>query len=1056
MTRIAGCGWSSSMTSAEGTRFPELGISEWKVCTTSIESSTEYAICEALRGSWEQYEEEIFDKMQCYTELIPPSAVTHAVSLPFLNAESKSLVVAKTSLLQIFDLKTVVNDEDKDNGSPALPAKSKLVLVGEYPLSGTVTSLASIKALNTKSGGDALLIAFKDAKLSLVEWDPDNYKISTISIHYYEGDNVISEPFGPSLSECESILTVDPSSRCAALKFGARHLAILPFRQLGDELMEGGEDGYDLDVAPESATLKRTQSGLNEVVEAEAKQTPYKASFVLPLTALDPALTHPVDLTFLHEYREPTFGILSATVQPSLALLDARKDILNYTVFSLDLEQRASTNLISTQKLPSDLWKVVPLPLPVGGALLVGNNEFVHVDQSGKTNAVAVNEFAKMASNFGMADQSSLNMKLEGCEIEYLDLKSGDLLIVLSDGSLSILTFKLLGRNVGGIHVTKVAADQGGTVLESAPSCIASFNGKMLFVGSEDGDSALLAWTRPTATLSRKRSHAQMLGQETPVEEDENSEDLDDDDLYATTPEPTKRATSFSGSTADAASGYHFELHDTLPSLGPINNICFGRSASPSKDKLEMLAGIGRGRGSRLTVISKEIVPNVLSSDTFTNARNAWSLSVGGQDAHHRFYGERHGYDNMLFCYDGDSTTVYDIVRATGGGLSDENLNPSKYVERSGTEFEHEGETLCVSTLAKGSRVVQCRRNEIRTYDAKDLSLSQIIPMMDEETDAELRIVHTSFCDPYLLVLRDDSSVQVLRIDESGDIEPLENEGAVKDRKWLSGCLYAGEIFNGETVLFLLGEDGGMSSFSLPNFEPLLSGLQLSHLPAVLSLDLPQRRIGTKETLAEILFADFGFSDAKKPHLILRSSLDDLTLYEPWTPDGEHWRTKLRFRKVPLTHVPKFDETANENDNGRPPPLRPMDVGRYAAVQVPGPQPCLIIKEATTLPKVIGIRASGVKALIPLHHEGCAHGFGILDDSILEECQLPNTCDFSSGWCVQKLTIGNPSQEVRHIAFHEDRAMYVIATCKDVDFHIPEADGRHQEQDGMFASPFVT
>ena len=69
-----------------------------------------------------------------------------------------------------------------------------------------------------------------------------------------------------------------------------------------------------------------------------------------------------------------------------------------------DLEQRASTVLISVPNLPSDLWKVVPLALPIGGALLVGTNELVHVDQSGKTIAVAVNEFAKLGSNFGFAD----------------------------------------------------------------------------------------------------------------------------------------------------------------------------------------------------------------------------------------------------------------------------------------------------------------------------------------------------------------------------------------------------------------------------------------------------------------------------------------------------------------------------------------------------------------------------------------------------------------------------------------------------------------------------
>ena len=994
--------------------------------------------------------------MQCYTELIPPSAITHAVSLPFLTSRTKNLVVAKTSLLQIFDLKDVYQSDNSSNGTPEPSTKSKLVLIGEYPLSGTVTSLAAVKTLNTKSGGDALLIAFKDAKLSLVEWDPENYNISTISIHYYEGENIASQPFGPSLAESENILTVDPSSRCAALKFGARQLAIVPFRQLGDDLMDGADD-TELDIAPPSATIKRTQSGLNEAAEDDAKQTPYKASFVLPLTALDPSLTHPVDLTFLHEYREPTFGILSSTMQASAALIDARKDILSYTVFTLDLEQRASTNLVSVPKLPSGLWKVVPLPLPVGGALLVGNNELVHVDQSGKTNAVAVNECAKAASGFGMADQAALNLKLEGCEIESLDPKTGDLLIVLNDGSLAILSFRLLGRNVGGLNVTMVAADKGGAVAESAPSCTASLNGNKVFVGSEDGNSSLLEWVKPSAALSRKRSHAQMLGQE-PAAEESGDEDLDEDDLYATTNDSLKRTTSMSGSIGgDAAMAYRFELLDTLSSLATINNICFGRGPSTSKSQLELLVGIGRGKASRLAAMSKDIEPAIINSGSFGNARNAWSLNVRQEDVQESNLNGLTEYHNMLFSYDGESTKVYDIVGAAALSIEGQNFNPSKYSERTGTEFEHEGETLAVSTLANGTRVAQCRRNEIRTYDAADLSLSQIIPMIDEGTDEELKIVHTSFCDPYLLVIRDDNSIQVLQVDKSGDAEPLEGEGMINERKWLSGCLYTGEMCEGETVLILLDQDGGLQLFTLPDLKNFFSAPALCNLPPVLSSDTPQRRIGAKETLTEILFADLGTTHTKKPFLIVRTAMDDLTLYEPWSNSNGSWKDDLRFRKVPLAYVPKFDETAAEEGDGRPPSLEPLNIGGYAAVRVPGATPILILKEPTSLPKILGVQAKHVSALFPLHHRGCESGFGLLENGgDLKECQLPADCEFRSGWCIRRMHISDPPQEVRHIAFHEERRMYVVATCRDVDFYLPGDEWRRHEQDGMFSSQSLT
>jgi cleavage and polyadenylation specificity factor subunit 1 len=142
--------------------------------------------------------------MQCYTELCPPTAVSHSISLPFTSSKTTNLIVAKTSLLQIFDFKAIVteaasnksgdNDVLQDLGPDAqdftgdmtlqkLEYTTKLLLLGEYPLSGTVSSLGRVKILNSKLGTEALLVAFRDAKISLVQWNQERNTISTVSIH---------------------------------------------------------------------------------------------------------------------------------------------------------------------------------------------------------------------------------------------------------------------------------------------------------------------------------------------------------------------------------------------------------------------------------------------------------------------------------------------------------------------------------------------------------------------------------------------------------------------------------------------------------------------------------------------------------------------------------------------------------------------------------------------------------------------------------------------------------------------------------------------------------
>ncbi|CAK4030828.1 related to CFT1 [Lecanosticta acicola] len=969
--------------------------------------------------------------MQCYTELVPPTAVTHAVALPFLGPNERNLVVAKTSLLQVFNV-TRLRD-----------GREKLSLVGEYSLSGTVSSIARVKTLDTKSGGEAVLLAFKDAKLSLLEWDKENYRTSTISIHYYEAENVRIEPFGPTLAECENILTVDPSSRCAALKFGAKQLAILPFRQFGDELV-GDEQEQGLDAVPASATVK-TQESVPQDGEGEHEETPYKASFVLPTTALDPTLSHTVSLAFLHEYREPTFGILAAPVEPSLTLLDERKDVLTYTVFTLDLEQKASTNLITVPKLPSTLWKVIPLALPIGGALLVGTNELVHIDQSGKANATAVNEFAKLESDFGMVDQSHLSLKLEHCCIEALDPKTGELLMVLYDGSLATISFQTMGRSISALNVTKISGNRGGYVVSAAPSCLTRVDGGKMFVGSEDGSSSLLGWSRPTASLSRKRSHAQMRGKE-PDDDDDDDEAVeeDDDDLYDAEPETKKRALS-SAELNSAEMAASFALKDTLPSIAPINDACVGRPGDFQADKLQLLVGSGRGEGSKLSCMSRDIVTNIKRTTRMDNARAAWAI---------RTKDSVDGYDNLLFVYNGNDTKPHDLTSAT--------TEDDAYTERPAPEFESEGETLDVQTLAEGKIIVQVRRSELRTYDAK-LALNQIIPMVDDETDEEFNIVHVSFCDPFVLVVRDNSSVQVLQV-QGREIEPLEAEGAVSGSKWLGGCVYSGSFTQGTPALFLLGAESGMHIFNLPALEEIYVAPTLRQLPPLLTTDPPQRRAGPKEALTELLVADLGVEGVTQPYLALRTAIDDIVLYEPFTyaqnTASDTWYANLRFRKVPFHYIPKYNEAIAADESTRPLPLKALHVGDSDTIMIPGAPPSLLLKDASSLPKTLEVRptrtSTHVAVLSAINRPGCENGFiAIEEEGSLTEAQLPTDTWYGTGWSVKQMSIGEGASEVRHLAYHETRGMFVVATSRDVDFYFAEEDGRHSEQDDISLRPQV-
>ncbi|KAJ9669033.1 mRNA cleavage and polyadenylation factor subunit [Coniosporium apollinis] len=1025
--------------------------------------------------------------MQCYTELTPPTAVTHAVNLPFLGPKANNLVVAKSSLLQIFELRSIVTEaSSKASGthtptSPLLDGEAagiafqrteyttKLVLVSEYTLAGTVTGLARVKTLNTKSGGEALLVSSKDAKLSLVEWDPDVFGISTISIHYYEGEDLQGSPWAPDTSQCYNFLTVDPSSRCAALKFGARQLAILPFRQPGDDLV-GGDYDPDLDGPLDRPVAK------DKVSEGDGNQTPYMSSFVLPLTALDPALTHPIHLAFLHEYREPTFGVISGSQAPSTSLLNERKDVLNYTVFTLDLEQRASTTLLSVTGLPYDIYQVISLPLPVGGALLVGGNQFVHVDQAGKTSAVAVNEFAKQCSSFAMSDQTDLALRLEGCTVQQFSSDSGDMLVVLNSGELVVLSFKLDGRSVSGISLYKVAEDHGGSSIRTGASCSAVLGRNKVFVGSEDGESAVLGWTRKAAQLTRKRSHAEMLADDADLSFDEEDLDIDDDDLYAGDAEATKKAIS-SPTDASAPSNYIFRVHDTLQNLAPLRDITFGQplpslkretskgGKAPQKpENLELVAATGRGRDGGVSVLRHEITPELIRSSAFAGTHAIWSvhakkpapksLPAQSKNDFEASMSADADYDHFMVASktstDGEEVSV--VYSITSSGLE----------EITQGEFEREGTTIDVGTLANGTRIIQVQKGEIRSYDS-ELGLAQIIPMEDEATGADPKIISVSFADPYILVLRDDSSVIVLQADDSGDIEEIERGDAILATRWLSGSIYKSPVTDNKALVCLLSAEGGLHIFELPELEkPAFVAEGLSFLPPTLTPEYAPRRGATRAALTEILLADLGDQTSKTPHLIVRTSTDDLVIYKPYNYPvrdlPESFTSDLRWLKLPQPHLPKYaEEPALEaEERGRGSTLRPLDnVGGYSTVFQTGTSPCFIIKESSSSPKVLSLRGKSVKALARFHAAECERGFAYVDaDNILRVAQLPSGFRFGDiGWATRKINVG---QEVHALCFHPPKRMYVLGTSGKAEFKLPEDDYHHEwSQEDINFRPLV-
>jgi cleavage and polyadenylation specificity factor subunit 1 len=479
---------------------------------------------------------------------------------------------------------------------------------------------------------------------------------------------------------------------------------------------------------------------------------------------------------------------------------------------------------LSVEKLPEDLTVVIPLPPPIGGALLVGDDELIHVAQSGKAVGVATNAFGAQRP-FPMADQSYLNLGLEDSTIAQLSIETGELLLVHNTGQLYIIRFKLDGRTVSGISLEEVPEDRGGSIIPSQISCLTNLDKHTYFVGSSTGDSFVMGWSRKNTQAGKKKSRVFEESLEYDLD-DVDLEDDDDDDLYG------ESAMSGEGNSASEAAkdgDFVFRIHETMMSIAPIREMTSGtKSFFPDSEEnknsahvtppLQICAVVGRGKAGALAVLNRQLLPKVTSRFSFPEARDMWTMTAQ-KPVPKALQGEKGvsavagnvGNDYMAGQY--DNLMIVAKVDLDGYETSDVYvLTPSGFEHLTGTEFDPAaGLTLEAGTMGKHSRVIQVLKSEVRVYDggwficddclghtrhllitATDLKLQQIVPMLDDETGAEPRVVRASIVDPYLLIIRDDSSVWMAQIDSNGEVEEMDrSDEKLTSSKWLSGCLYA-------------------------------------------------------------------------------------------------------------------------------------------------------------------------------------------------------------------------------------------------------------------------
>jgi len=450
-----------------------------------------------------------------YAEVHPPSAVQCAASGHFTRAAAlggcAEVLLARGNVLEVWSV-----------GRRA-DAAAALQCEASFTLQAHIESLAVLRRRSgaSRSQRDALLVATREAKLSVLEWDPLSRGLRTSSLHRWEGRLEGGAAGGAALTlgtetavaaKGPRVLT-DPEGRAAAVLLGGGgEVAVLPAVRADRRRAARGTARVSRPSLPRS----QAGSGLAGDDDIGAARGSRGAAalcggFLLDLRGRGVRSVR--DAVFLHGYAEPVLLLLHEVSPTWAGRLALRHDTCALAAFSLSLATGRATRIWGDSSLPYDLTALAAVPAPCGGALLFGASFLLYRGQGAApvslalqahalgspdvpqgelgddgrplappSGAASVNPAPQVAAH---ATLSPLECGLEGAKAAFTP--HGDALLATQQGGLLALAVRTAGRCVVALELARMA----GEASPPQPCALLHLDGALLLAASRCGDAAL-------------------------------------------------------------------------------------------------------------------------------------------------------------------------------------------------------------------------------------------------------------------------------------------------------------------------------------------------------------------------------------------------------------------------------------------------------------------------------------------------------------------------------------------------------------------------------------
>ncbi|GMT23540.1 hypothetical protein PFISCL1PPCAC_14837 [Pristionchus fissidentatus] len=499
----------------------------------------------------------------------------------FIPGSGSQLLTVGRKYLRLFRTNPYALVVQENDGFQEFAQKTRLECMFSIRLLSAVQDVAVAK-IPMFPFADVMILAFDDAKLSVVGISPTDRSLTTLSLHSFE-DDTLKEGY---MRNCvPPIVRSDPSSRCAAMLVYGRHMAVIPFNE-----------------------------GASHI-----------SSYTVKLSSIDPRLENVLDMTFLEGYFEPTLLFLYEPLQTTAGRASIRSDTCCIMGVSINAREKQQAVVWQMSGLPMDCYRMHSIPSPLGGVLVVGANEIIYLNQSVPACGVSLNSCSNAFTKFPLKDRKELSMVLDASESAVLS--PSKIALCTREGQMLLVDLET-DSSSNAVKSVDVSLVYDVTIVATMVRCAEGH----LFIGSRLGDSQLLQYNikkeevaledGPTAA---KKSYL---------------EEMDDDDRLLYGEEEEKETEVKSTRTVEI---WEWNELDRLPSIGPVLSVTAGKpkelsSEFEGKDDpvFDLVTASGRDKQGSLCIMQRSIRPNLISSSVIEGALQLWAVGVR-EDGSHRY-----------------------------------------------------------------------------------------------------------------------------------------------------------------------------------------------------------------------------------------------------------------------------------------------------------------------------------------------------------------------------------------------------------------------------------